>query len=69
MRIAMIEKAEEEARTRARNEERVKEETQRRAIQDALNKQTFQQFRSYAEQQYPGRPRLKHHCRANFWFR
>lgn len=51
------ERAEEEVRTKARNEERVKEETQRRAIQDALNKQTFQQFRSYAEQQYPGRLR------------
>ena len=51
------ERAEEEVRTKARNEERVKEETQRRAIQDALNKQTFQQFRSYAEQQYPGRRR------------
>ena len=51
------ERAEEEVIARARNEERVKEETQRRAIQDALNKQTFQQFRSYAEQQYPGRLR------------
>jgi len=26
----------------------------RRAIQEALNRQTYQQFKSYAEQQYPG---------------
>jgi len=50
----LIEKAEEEIKTKAREEERLKEETQRRAIQDALNKQTFQQFKCYAEQQYPG---------------
>ena len=49
------EKEEEEVITKAREEERLKEETQRRAIQDALNKQTFQQFKGYAEQQYPGR--------------
>ena len=49
------EKSEEEVKTKAREEERLKEETQRRAIQDALNKQTFQQFKCYAEQQYPGR--------------
>ena len=48
------ERAEEEVRAQARNAEKVAEETQRRAIQDALNKQTFQQFKSYAEQQYPG---------------
>ena len=49
------EKQEQEVETKAREEERLKEETQRRAIQDALNKQTFQQFKGYAEQQYPGR--------------
>ena len=49
-----IEQAEEEVKSKLREEERIKEETQRRAIQDALNRQTFQQFRSYAEQQYPG---------------
>ena len=49
------EKAEEEVKSKIREEERIKEETQRRAIQDALNKQTFQQFKSYAEQQYPGK--------------
>ena len=52
------EKAEEESKAKAINAEKLKEETQRRAIQDALNKQTFQQFRSYAEQQYPGRTEL-----------
>ena len=49
-----IEKEEEEVKSKLREEERIKEETQRRAIQDALNRQTFQQFKSYAEQQYPG---------------
>lgn len=48
------EKEEEAVASKAREEERLKEEAQRRAIQDALNKQTFQQFKSYAEQQYPG---------------
>jgi len=47
-------KEEEDAKSKIREEERLKEETQRRAIQDALNKQTFQQFKCYAEQQYPG---------------
>lgn len=37
-------------------EERLKEETQRRQIQDALNQQTYHQFKLYAEQQYPGNP-------------
>ncbi|XP_058800219.1 Golgi resident protein GCP60 [Phymastichus coffea] len=37
-------------------EERLKEENQRRQIQDALNQQTYYQFKSYAEQQYPGNP-------------
>ena len=32
------------------------EEEQRRQIQDALNKQTFAQFKAYAEQQFPGNP-------------
>ena len=47
-------KEEEDAKSKIREEERLKEETQRRAIQDALNKQTFQPFKCYAEQQYPG---------------
>jgi len=48
------EKEENELAAKTREEERLKEEAQRRAIQDALNKQTFHQFKSYAEQQYPG---------------
>lgn len=37
-------------------EARLKEELQRRQIQDALNQQTYYQFKLYAEQQYPGNP-------------
>ncbi|CAK9806055.1 Golgi resident protein GCP60 [Anthophora plagiata] len=37
-------------------EARLKEEMQRRQIQDALNQQTYYQFKMYAEQQYPGNP-------------
>ncbi|XP_034180470.1 Golgi resident protein GCP60 [Osmia lignaria lignaria] len=37
-------------------EARLKEEIQRRQIQDALNQQTYYQFKVYAEQQYPGNP-------------
>ena len=37
-------------------EERQRQEEQRRQIQDALNKQTYGQFRAYAEQQYPNDP-------------
>jgi len=36
--------------------ERQRQEEQRRQIQDALNAQTFSQFRAYAEQQYPDNP-------------
>jgi len=36
--------------------ERQRQEEQRRQIQDALNAQTFSQFRAYAEQQYPSNP-------------
>ena len=39
----------EEEKREAREEERQKEELQRRAIQDALNKQTFGQCRSTAQ--------------------
>ncbi|XP_021944425.1 Golgi resident protein GCP60 [Folsomia candida] len=41
---------------RQAEENRHKMEEQKRRIQDALNQQTFQQFMSYAEQQYPGNP-------------
>ncbi|KAH8415290.1 hypothetical protein KR222_000389, partial [Zaprionus bogoriensis] len=37
-------------------EEGYKEELQRRQLQDALNKQTYQQFKLYAEKQFPGNP-------------
>lgn len=37
-------------------EERLKQENHRRQIQEALNQQTYYQFKSYAEQQYPGNP-------------
>jgi len=44
-----------EARTRARIELQ-RQEDQRRQIQDALNRQTYSQFRAYASQQFPGSP-------------
>ncbi|KAH8367860.1 hypothetical protein KR084_003624 [Drosophila pseudotakahashii] len=53
---------EKEARERQENaqqellEEGYKEELQRRQLQDALNKQTYQQFKLYAEKQFPGNP-------------
>ncbi|XP_003700048.1 Golgi resident protein GCP60 [Megachile rotundata] len=56
-------KLEEERRLKELDEEkkkeeeaRLKEEIQRRQIQDALNQQTYYQFKMYAEQQYPGNP-------------
>ncbi|KAI1297924.1 Golgi resident protein GCP60 [Halotydeus destructor] len=56
-------KNEEEEEQRKRDEEaaaenarRKLEEDQRRSIQDALNRQTFAQFSSYAQQQYPSSP-------------
>lgn len=49
-----LKKLEEERKKQ--EEERLKEETQRRQIQDALNQQTYHQFKMYAEQQYPGNP-------------
>ncbi|KAL7292196.1 hypothetical protein TKK_0014150 [Trichogramma kaykai] len=58
-----LQKLEEEKRLQEWNEqkmkeeeERLKQENQRRQIQDALNQQTFSQFKAYAEQQYPGNP-------------
>ncbi|EDW56204.1 Golgi resident protein GCP60 [Drosophila sechellia] len=53
---------EKEARERQENAqleqlmEAYKEELQRRQLQDALNKQTYQQFKLYAEKQFPGNP-------------
>lgn len=37
-------------------EQRYKEELQRRQLQDALNQQTYHQFKAYAEKQFPGNP-------------
>merc|ERR1719295_1863750 len=55
--------AEEESRKAAEAEaeklaeqERLRDEEQRRRIRDALNRQTFTQFKAYAEQQYPSDP-------------
>lgn len=45
-----------EEEKKKQEDERLKEETQRRQIQDALNQQTYYQFKIYAEQQYPGNP-------------
>lgn len=36
--------------------EQHREELQRRKLQDALNQQTFHQFKEYAEKQFPGNP-------------
>lgn len=41
---------------RRAEEEKLRIEEQKRRIQDALNRQTFGQFKAYAEQQYPGNP-------------
>lgn len=37
-------------------EQKNREELQKRQLQDALNQQTFHQFKAYAEKQYPGNP-------------
>lgn len=37
-------------------EQKNREEMQKRQLQDALNQQTFHQFKAYAEKQYPGNP-------------
>ncbi|XP_073835539.1 Golgi resident protein GCP60 [Musca autumnalis] len=53
------EKLEKERKEREQQElleEGYKEEMQRRQLQDALNKQTYQQFKTYAEKQFPGNP-------------
>jgi len=51
------EKAAEEAKiAQEADEERQRQEEQRRQIQDALNRQSYEEFRAYAEQQYPDNP-------------
>lgn len=37
-------------------EQKSREEMQKRKLQDALNQQTYLQFRAYAEKQFPGNP-------------
>ncbi|KAK0096892.1 hypothetical protein PV326_003999 [Microctonus aethiopoides] len=45
-----------EAEQKREEEERQRREYHRRQIQEALNQQTYYQFKAYAEQQYPGNP-------------
>ncbi|CAB3378816.1 Hypothetical predicted protein [Cloeon dipterum] len=49
-------KALEEELLKQQQAEQARQEYQRRQIQDALNQQTFTQFKAYAEQQYPDNP-------------
>ncbi|KAM7350487.1 Golgi resident protein GCP60 [Cochliomyia hominivorax] len=51
-----LEKEKKEREQQELLEEGYKEEMQRRQLQDALNKQTYQQFKTYAEKQFPGNP-------------
>lgn len=52
-----LEKEKEQQEERKLNEfEMHREEIQRRKLQDALNQQTFYQFKEYAEKQFPGNP-------------
>lgn len=51
-----LEKEKREREQKELLEEGYKEELQRRKLKDALNRQTFQQFKSYAEIQFPGNP-------------
>ena len=51
------EKAAEEAKIAKEAEvERQRQEEQRRQIQDALNRQSYEEFRTYAQAQYPDNP-------------
>lgn len=54
-------KQQEDERIRMAEQQKVEEqknrdEMQKRHLQDALNQQTFHQFKAYAEKQYPGNP-------------
>lgn len=53
---ALKEAAEMAEATKIADTERQKQEEQRRQIQDALNRQSYNEFRAYAEQQYPNNP-------------
>ncbi|XP_055925175.1 Golgi resident protein GCP60-like isoform X2 [Argiope bruennichi] len=46
----------EEERRLKQEKERQKQSQQKRLIQEALNRQTFHQFKAYAEKQFPGDP-------------
>lgn len=46
----------EEERRLQQEKERQKQNQQKRLIQEALNRQTFHQFKAYAEKQFPGDP-------------
>ncbi|KAG5882535.1 hypothetical protein JTB14_038146 [Gonioctena quinquepunctata] len=54
--IAEEERLKKEEEEKYLEEQMLKQEAIKRQIQQALNEQTFDQFRSYAEQQYPGDP-------------
>lgn len=56
-RIAQMElERQQEYNRKLADEQRSREELQKRRLQDALNQQTYLQFRAYAEKQYPGNP-------------
>lgn len=54
--IELEEQRQKEVEQQRLQEQLEKEETIKRQIQQALNEQTYEQFRSYAEQQFPGEP-------------
>lgn len=54
--IELEEKKQKEAEQQKVQEQLEKEEALKRQIQQALNEQTYEQFRAYAEQQFPGEP-------------
>lgn len=47
---------EKQAEQKRIEDEKNREELQRRQLQDALNQQTYHQFKEYAEKQFPGNP-------------
>lgn len=54
--VELKEKKQQEAEQQKLQEQLEKEEALKRQIQQALNEQTYEQFRTYAEQQFPGEP-------------
>lgn len=56
-RIEQVEKEKEKlVELKRLEDEKNREEIQRRQLQDALNQQTYHQFKEYAEKQFPGNP-------------